>query len=84
MSNETMQEREAWVLRWFENRFRAGDVFHDGSEALTLDGAMQLVADAQAAERERCARLVEQAIDAKVPEIEDEALRQAARRIRES
>ena len=46
-------EREVWVRRWFEQRYQAGDVFHDGAEALTLDGAMQLVADAQAADRER-------------------------------
>jgi hypothetical protein len=47
-------EREAWVRRWFWERYQAPDVFGDGAEALTLDAAMQLVADAQAAERERC------------------------------
>ena len=46
-------EREAWVRRWFWERYQAPDVFGDGAEALTLDAAMQLVADAQAAERER-------------------------------
>lgn len=42
------------------------------------DGALETVA----AERERCARLVEAGIDPQCHETEDEALRQAAARIR--
>jgi hypothetical protein len=48
-------ERAEWVRAWFAKRYADSGVFDDGAEALTLEAACQLVADAQAAERERCA-----------------------------
>jgi hypothetical protein len=48
----------AWVFAWFARRYEDLGVFDDGPEALTLEAACQLVADAQAAERERCCRIV--------------------------
>jgi hypothetical protein len=46
-------ERAEWVRAWFAERYADSGVFDDGPEALTLEAACQLVADAQAAERER-------------------------------
>jgi hypothetical protein len=52
-------ERAEWVRAWFAERYADSGVFDEGAEALPLEAACQLVADAQAAERERCARLCE-------------------------
>jgi hypothetical protein len=46
-------ERAEWVRAWFAERYADSGVFDDGAEALTLEAACQLVADVQAAERER-------------------------------
>lgn len=48
---------EGWVREWFAARYGDGNVFNDGAEALTLDGAVAFYAAAVAAERERCAAL---------------------------
>jgi hypothetical protein len=52
---------EQWVRNWFARHFEAGDVFHDGAEALTIAAAVQLCRDAQAAEREHCIAIVRNA-----------------------
>jgi hypothetical protein len=52
-------ERAEWVRAWFAKRYADSGVFDDGAEALTLEAACQLVADAQAAERERCSVLTD-------------------------
>jgi hypothetical protein len=46
-------ERAEWVRAWFAERYADSGVFDEGAEALTLEAACQLVADAQAAERQR-------------------------------
>ncbi len=51
-------ERAEWVRAWFAKRYADSGVFGDGAEALTLEAACQLVADAQAAER-ACVRAAE-------------------------
>jgi hypothetical protein len=75
----TAQQQSAWAAlaaemeqtngaecarAWFAERYADPGVFVDGAEALTLEAACQLVADAQAAERERWTQIVQQVLDA--------------------
>jgi hypothetical protein len=57
-------ERAECARAWFAERYADPAVFVDGAEALTLEAACQLVADAQAAERERWTQMVQQVLDA--------------------
>jgi hypothetical protein len=76
------EERAEWVRAWFAERYTDPGVFVDGAEALTLEAACQLVSDAQAAERERCAKLCEEWAAVRSPEHGGLALRNVAERIR--
>lgn len=42
-----------WARAWFEARYQGGDVFVDGQERLTLEGAADLVRDARQMQSQR-------------------------------